>query len=146
MFVMREVGCCQLGVYIPLLEFAEFPSWEDFLNKQTNKQTLLETKVFLQVQKDRDSHWSWQLVSSRSLERFAFGLCSAWYQACRCGRSMEIQHGWTELMRLPNKTSAEKKQKKQASYQFNIGHWAFTYWSECLLCFFYIGQRMFKLV
>ena len=22
---MREIGCCQLGVYIPLWEFAEFP-------------------------------------------------------------------------------------------------------------------------
>ena len=29
-------GCCQLGVYIPLLEFAQFPWWEDHLNKQTN--------------------------------------------------------------------------------------------------------------
>ena len=36
---MREIGCCQLGVYIPLWEFAEFPWWEDHLNKQTNKQT-----------------------------------------------------------------------------------------------------------
>ena len=32
---MREIGCCQLGVYIPLWEFAEFPRWEDHLNKQT---------------------------------------------------------------------------------------------------------------
>ena len=36
---MREIGCCQLGVYIPLWEFAEFPWREDHLNKQTNKQT-----------------------------------------------------------------------------------------------------------
>ena len=30
---MGEVGCCQLGVYIPLCEFAEFPRWEVHLKK-----------------------------------------------------------------------------------------------------------------
>ena len=34
---MREIGCCQFGFYIPLLEFAEFPWREDHLNKQINK-------------------------------------------------------------------------------------------------------------
>ena len=38
---MREIGCCQLGVYILLWEFREFPWQEDHL-KQTDK---LEVKI-----------------------------------------------------------------------------------------------------
>ena len=33
---MREIGCCLLGVLIPLWEYAEVPEWEDHLNKLTN--------------------------------------------------------------------------------------------------------------
>ena len=32
---MREIACCQLGVYIPVLEIGKFPLREDHLNKQT---------------------------------------------------------------------------------------------------------------
>ena len=32
----REIGCCQLRVYVHPL-FAEFPWWEEHPNKQTNK-------------------------------------------------------------------------------------------------------------
>ena len=44
---MREIGCCQLGVYIPLWEFSEFPWQEDHLNKQTNKQINIAWPLFL---------------------------------------------------------------------------------------------------
>ena len=37
---MREIGCCQLGVYIPMWEFAQTNKQKT--NKQTNKQTLFK--------------------------------------------------------------------------------------------------------
>ena len=40
MFVIREICCCQLGVYIPLWEFTEIP-WTLKMCKQSNKQTIL---------------------------------------------------------------------------------------------------------
>ncbi len=38
---MREIGCCQLGVCIPLWEFAEFPLREDHLKSLAKRKRTL---------------------------------------------------------------------------------------------------------
>ena len=40
---MREIGCCQLGVYIPLLEFAEFPWCEDHQQQKRIQTSCIST-------------------------------------------------------------------------------------------------------
>ena len=54
---MREISCCQLGVNIPLWEFAKFPLREDHSNNtQTNKQTTKQ-QTNKQTNKQTNRHW-----------------------------------------------------------------------------------------
>ena len=44
---MGEIGCCQLGVYIHLWKFAEFPWQEDHLKKTIRHTFLTNSRLKL---------------------------------------------------------------------------------------------------